>query len=616
MASGVLRRIIGSSLHTRVLLVVALAFALLAGPAWFAFNHIVDNLVLDFGGKIAQRQVQYDRYRGLETLNSEIALAETMVRAPAIIAWGLDENDPEIAGRGIAEMEHYRKAFQDQSVFVVIDSSGRYYFNDAQNSYSNEPYRYTVRSDNPRDGWYFATKARREGCFANVDHDDVLRVTKVWINCIINHEGRVLGVAGTGLDLSAFIREVVDIAEPGVTAMFVDHSGAVQAHRDASLVDFHSLTKNAEEKTTIFQMLDHEADIGVVRALMGAAFADPQSVHTGYANIEGRRTLIGVGYLDRIGWYNVTLMDVEKIVDRSLFLPIGLLLVALLIIAAFILSWIFRAMVLDRLAQIEKGLGAIRDGRTARIVADRSDDEIGRLSRTLIEMAETIGNARITLESQVRERTEELESLVNLDAMTGIYNRRGFASAFDKHCGQPEGQNWSHGLLLIDVDHFKSINDNFGHAVGDLVIVEIARRLGAAIRKADVCARWGGDEFIVLIKDCDIDGLRRIADAMLEMMRRVPVIASDGTRVKVSVSIGATMVQPGDTLDIATDMADAALYAAKEKGRDRAVIFGDEDFAPNDSGAQAADDTGLQDISESEPEEDIEAPPVWLGTNS
>lgn len=606
MASRVLRRIIGSSLHIRVLLVVTLTLALLAGPAWLAFNHVVDNLVLGFGSKIAERQVQYDRYRGLETLNSEIALAETMVRAPAIIAWARDENDPEVAGRGLAEMEHYRTAFADRSVFFVLDASGNYYYNDALDSYGADPYRYTVRSDNSRDGWYFATKARREGCFANVDHDDVLRVTKVWINCIISHQGQVLGVAGTGLDLSAFIREVVDISEPGVNAMFVDHAGAVQAHRDASLVDFHSLTKDAGDKITIFALLDSEADGAFLRTLMNAAFADPTGVYTGYVKIDGHRTLVGVGFLDRIGWYNVTIMDIDEIVDRSLFLPIGLLLGAMLIIAAFILSWIFRVMVLDRLAQVEKGLGAIRDGRSARIVPDKRDDEIGRLSRTLIEMAQTIGHARISLESQVRERTEELESLVNLDAMTGIYNRRGFAATFADHRERAAQQGWSNGLLLIDVDHFKTINDNYGHAVGDLVIIEIARRLGAAIRKGDVCARWGGDEFIVLIRECDPAGLAQVANALLEMMRRVPVIASDGTRVEVTVSIGAALTSPRDTLGIATDMADAALYAAKEKGRDCVVVFG-----------ESVGDAAENDPEDELPEDDeVEEAPVWHGTNN
>lgn len=614
MVSGVMRHILGSSLHGRVLLVVTLTFALLAGPAWFAFNHVVNNLVLDFGAKVAQRQVQYDRYRGLERLNSEIALAETMVRAPSIIAWARNELDPDISARGLAEMEHYRRAFDDQSVFIVLDASGNYYFNDSQNSYGSDPYRYTVRSDNERDGWYFATKARREGCFANVDHDDVLRVTKVWINCVISHQGQVLGVAGTGIDLSQFIREVVDVVDPGVTSIFVDHAGAVQAHRDASLVDFHSLTKDLGEKTTIFSLLDGETDGAYLRTLMNAAFADPSAVYTGYVNVAGRQTLVGVGFLDRIGWYNVTLMDTDEIVDRSLFLPIGLLLTALLIIAAFILSWIFRVMVLDRLALVERGLGAIRDGRTARIAPDKWDDEIGRLSRTLIAMAKTIGHAKINLESQVRERTEQLESLVNLDAMTGIYNRRGFAATFADHRLRAAEGGWSNGLLLIDVDHFKAINDNYGHAVGDLVVIEIARRLGAAIRKDDVRARWGGDEFIVLIRDCDEEGLRQVVDAMLEMIRRVPLIGSDGTRVELTVSIGAALIGPGDILGVATDMADTALYSAKEKGRDCGVIFGQRD----DEATSSDFDLAKSDVVTApveEPEDEDEEAPVWQASN-
>lgn len=609
MALQALRPLIGSSLRTRVLLLVVAMLALVAVPAWIGFTHVVNETVLRFGTMIAEKQVLYDRYRGLDALNREMTLARTLARSPALIAWLKQEGDPELRAQGLAEMELYRNSFSDKTVFIINDFSGNYYYNDAQNSYGDDPFRYAVRSDNPRDGWYFATRALREGCIPNVDHDDVLRVTKVWINCIAVDEGQILGIVGTGLDLSSFIREVVDVAQPGIQSMFVDQSGAVQAHRDASLVDFHSITKDIEDKTTVFSLLDSQTDRALLRAMMTAVALGGDSVQTAFLSIGGHRYLVGVGFLGGIGWYNISVMDMDAIVDRSLFVPIGVLIAALLVGIALLLSWMFRFVVLDRLALVERGLVAVREGRRATMEADRRDDEIGRLSRTLIEMSDTITEARISLESQVRERTEQLESLVNLDALTGIFNRRGFSAAFDRHRERAVKQGWSNGLLLFDIDHFKTVNDTDGHAAGDQVVVEVARRLALAVRHSDVCGRWGGDEFIVLLRDCDATGLRQVAGALRDMMRLMPITLADGQRLMVTVSIGAVLLSPEDTLDMAADMADAALYTAKDRGRDCVVVFDPEDIAVPQPSEALLLDTGLAtDDDEAVTDTDADAP--------
>src|SRR5690606_29934203 len=114
---------------------------------------------------------------------------------------------------------------------------GHYYFNDAANAYAGDQLRYTVNADNPRDAWYFTTRALGEGCHLNVDNDANLRVTKVWINCVIREGRNVLGVLGTGIDLSSFIQEVVNVPQNGVSSMFVDRMGRVQAHRDPEQVN-------------------------------------------------------------------------------------------------------------------------------------------------------------------------------------------------------------------------------------------------------------------------------------------------------------------------------------------------------------------------------------------
>lgn len=590
MVRSLFGSIVGPSLRTRVLLLVMAALVLVGLAGWLVIYQILNSLTYQFGTMIAERQVQYDRYRGMAALNRELSLAESLSRSPSILAWFADEDDPDLKARGLAEMEHYRQAFDDRSVFLIVNASGNYYFNDAQNSYADDPYGYTLEQGLERDAWYYATRARREGCHLHVNVDDVLGVTKVWINCLVNADGAVLGMVGTGLDLSSFIREVVDLPQPGIDSIFVDQSGAVQAHRDPSLVDFRSITKDIAEKTTIFSLIDEAGDMALLRAMMNGAMENPGQVRTAMLTMGGAEKLVGVGHLDHIGWYNITVMDLGTIIDRRIFLPVGLAAIAILIAVALALSWIFRIAVLDRVVKVEAGLVALREGRRAVMQPDRSADEIGRLSRTLIEMSDTITEARLSLESQVRERTEQLNSLVNLDALTQIYNRRGFEEKFAAPRRRAEEAERADGLMLIDIDNFKDVNDTAGHAAGDRVVIEVARRLTAALRRVDVCARWGGDEFIVLVRECTPQGLSQVAGALNEMMAKLPIVLPDGEAIAVTISIGAVLLEPEDGLALAADMADAALYTAKQDGRDRVVIF---DRSPLDRALDSEGDPQL-----------------------
>jgi diguanylate cyclase (GGDEF)-like protein len=572
-----LAKALTTSLRTRVLLLVLAAFIAFCVPAYFAFTHIVSTSIATLGTLFAEKQILFDRYRGLDTLRREVSLAQTLARAPNLIEWSRNEDDPAIRARGLAELEHFREAFVDKSYFFVIDASGNYYFNDDQNTYADAPYRYTVTADNPRDGWYFTTRQRREGCYLNVDNDDVLRVTKVWMNCVVAEDGEVLGIVGTGIDLSAFIREVVDIPQTGVQAMFVDRSGAVQAHRDASLVDFHSLTKEIGDKSTVFELIDTDVGRATLRAMMNTVTFGASNVRSAFLPVGGQTMLVGVAYLDEIGWYNVTVMDVDAIIDKSLFLPIGILLATLLALLAALLTYIFKRSVIDRLVQIEQGVEAIEAGHELRVPHDMGRDEIGRLSAALSRMSQSVAHNRYNLERLVLERTEELETLANLDALTGISNRRGFATSFERAQKRLQENGGCNGLALIDIDHFKSINDSLGHQAGDSVVVEVARRLSSVIRQGDICARWGGDEFVVMLRDADATGLRQVTASLRDLLRARPVVLADGGTVRITVSIGACLIEVGDSLDTVTDLADAALYAAKDAGRNQVMVFDKSD---------------------------------------
>ena len=559
------------TLRTNVLLLILCGFVAVAIPAYWGFNTIVNSAVVQLAQLFAEKQILFDRSRGMGALMQEVALAETLTRSPVITDWAKDETDPDKKARAVAELEQYRQSFADHSYFFVINGSGNYYYNDAQNSHAGKEFSFTVHRDNPSDAWYYATTQLTPGCHLNVDHDDELDVTKVWINCVISDGGKVLGVLGTGIDLTAFIRQVVDFPQKGVQAIFVDQSGAIQAHRDPRFIDFHSLTNAIETKRTIFSLIDRPADRDQLKQMMADVTSDTVEVRSNFMQIDGRQMLVGVGYLDKLGWYNVAVMDVDTIIDRSLFLPIGLLLAATMIVVALVIAFIFKLGVVDRLKRVEKGVVAVKDDIKAPVPADPGNDEIGRLSRSFATMAASVQDNMQTLEQLVGERTAELQSLAYRDQLTGIANRRGFASGFDgiKAAAKPDARL---AMLLIDIDRFKDINDTHGHQAGDEVAAEMARRIATVLRPTDTCGRWGGDEFIVLFSDLGSRPLRTIADAVRRGLSH-PVTLRSGADIPVTVSIGACLVEPEETLEQVADMADAALYLAKEEGRDRVSVY-------------------------------------------
>jgi diguanylate cyclase (GGDEF)-like protein len=559
------------SLKARVFILTVGIFVAVAAPAYVAFEWFVRSTVVTLGRLFAEKQILFDRYRGLEALMREVSLAETVARSPAVLDWARAESDGDKAARGLAELEHYRLSFRDRSYFLVVHGSGNYYFNDRDDHYAGRQLRYAVKADNPRDGWYFTTIAAGHGCHLNVDRDDSLAVTKVWVNCVIADGERTLGVIGTGVDLSEFIHEVVALPQTGVTSMFVDMAGAIQAHRDPRLVDFHSLTKDTKSKKTIFRQVDTAADAARLAAMMTRVSSGSSTVESQFMRIAGREVLVGVGYLDRLGWYNVTLMDIETIIDRRLFTPIAVLLAAMMAAAAALVTLLFRRSVLDRLAALEASARRVEQGDYATVMVDSGGDEIGRLSRVFAAMATAVQNYTGALEEMVGERTAKLRRLADMDLLTEVPNRRGFISAFERMHADAAVTGATPGLLLIDLDGFKDVNDGRGHLAGDRLLAETAQRLSSLLGIADVCARWGGDEFVVLLADCDEDGLRDVCVRMLGTVNANPIPCEDGSDVAVTISIGACRVAPDDTLDAAVARADAALYAAKRGGRNRFV---------------------------------------------
>lgn len=173
--------------------------------------------------------------------------------------------------------------------------------------------------------------------------------------------------------------------------------------------------------------------------------------------------------------------------------------------------------------------------------------------------------------NQMRER---LQTIVLADPLSGCYNRRGLNQLAEREVSRAIRQKKELAVLAIDLDHFKRINDDYGHLTGDEVLREVGALLQATAREADVVARFGGEEFTILVPDSNEDGALILADRVMQAFRqyRFRSLPPD-VRITVSVGVAADWARDDDVAKTLLARADEALYVAKRNGRDQAVVW-------------------------------------------
>jgi two-component system, cell cycle response regulator len=202
-----------------------------------------------------------------------------------------------------------------------------------------------------------------------------------------------------------------------------------------------------------------------------------------------------------------------------------------------------------------------------------ADDYLSKpFNRSELRARLRTGQRILSLQDEQIKASERLQFQATHDGLTGTWNRNAILEVLRHECERSERGSGSTGIIMLDLDHFKKVNDTYGHVAGDQVLKEAVKRIHEVVRAYDSVGRYGGEEFLIVLPDCDKDHVEKCAERVRARIECAP-IPFNGREIPVTASLGAAVVNtPLSIAKEALEAADAALYSAKNGGRNRVVI--------------------------------------------
>ena len=182
-----------------------------------------------------------------------------------------------------------------------------------------------------------------------------------------------------------------------------------------------------------------------------------------------------------------------------------------------------------------------------------------------------------TIDTMLEKEFEQAKTAATVDFLTGVANRKAFDETLAKCISEASSDHNDLCLLMIDIDHFKRFNDEYGHIVGDEVLKFVTKKTKEIVRGRDFLARFGGEEFVVILPQTPLSGAKTVAENIRAFFAeaKLTAVATSKKLGKVTVSIGAALYRPGEPLETFINRSDQALYFAKDSGRNRVATESD-----------------------------------------
>ena len=409
------------SLRSQLVLLLALCLLLVVMLAGLMGSWLLRTTQDRLGESLARNLTQYNEQRVLTPVLRELALAQRLAASELTRRWLTDERNPEKRALFLTEAEGYRDAFADHSYFVASATSGGYYFSDATHRIGSRPM-YVLNAQKPDDQWYFRVLKDNQPFSIAVDRNAVTRITKLWFDVPVRQGGRTLGMVGTGIDLTAFLRSYASRPEEGVTPLVFTAQGDVLAYPDLSRLDYQSNGDSSPETRGVYQFLDREADRALLRRTLSALATRPDETSLLRVRFDGAPQVLSISALPQLGWYSATAVNLRaaQVLDRDLLRDAALLTAALLAALLLGISLIVHRTVLAPVLGLTASVRAVERGEAPPELKGGRQDEIGELAQAFSAMTRQVRAHTAELEERIQDRTHEL---VAVNAEVSAVNR-------------------------------------------------------------------------------------------------------------------------------------------------------------------------------------------------
>ena len=530
-----------------IIIMFVLVFLVMAAVMTAAFAAIINKLSSEFAGRYGASSAEaLSAYIG-----KEIGFISIAARSNAVMDWLLDEGDDGKKELALDKMESIVGELYSFNLYVGVDGTHNAY-NVARDVTPDRflPFDKLDRGD-PDDAWYFECVGSDRDYLLSVGIDHIMQRKRVWLDYKVACEGAPIGVFSTGLEFSHIAGELFSKYEDGnMRGLVIDNDGMV-------LMD-SSLMHNKD-------FLYHEFDVGVDdefddALLLGAIWSRLEGFEGYHSEIgepsadrlpSGPYRFVTVAPIRNTDWSVVILSGTPLIFEWSLFLPVTLTILALMVAFALSTSAVNYRLIFSPLGKLDRSLAMLKTNDKTSIYGTERDDEFGELSKTI----------------------QDLFAKANIDALTEIYNRRFMENNLVHIMEFLSRSNGLLSVLLIDVDCFKKYNDTYGHDQGDVCLKRVAGVLADGVtRTSDFAARFGGEEFVAILPNTDDVGARVVAQKLLDNVRALEIPHSaNGVAPYVTISIGITTgrVAYMQTWEDYLKRADKALYMSKGNGKNQ-----------------------------------------------
>jgi len=529
------------------ILLFAVGFLVMAAATILLLNNVIERVSIDYAEQYAVSSadalsVHIDRELGL------IALA---ARNDAVISWMMDEANEDKKALAVEKMVDVVGELYSYNLYVALEGSYNHFriWNDYVTG--NILYIGVLERGDPYDEWYFTCIDSEENHVMSIGIDHELQRKRVWLDYKVERGGVPFGVLSTGLEFSHMAGELFSQYESSnIRGIIIDGDGVV--HMDSALMnDLDFLHGNYAPE--IDSILSNSDILGAVESYLDGKRANPDGtqgpVVAGISS--GAYNIVSITPIRSTDWSLVILSGGTSFLNTSDFMPIlGVALLLLLVVAIVTSAANYRLIFLP-LNKLNASLASLRESLDGGVSGTERDDELGELSRTI----------------------HDLFSKANVDALTGLYNRRFMENNLEHIIAMLSRSNGMLSVLMLDIDFFKRYNDTFGHDQGDECLKQVAQALSEGVtRVSDFTARYGGEEFIAVLINTDEAGTRVVAGRLLESISGLAIPHPDNPASPyVTVSIGGTAdkVVYGQTWEEYVKRADEALYMSKQNGRNQ-----------------------------------------------